>query len=178
MIELIIVLAILTILYMIILPAFRAIRNEGNDTRARKDVSTLELALGSYFKNNGSYPFEKSGANPSISGYGLSILTTAVPMLIGKLPDNPFFATETYASGKGAYIYHITHTNNKAVPVTYLTPSNSIYHILSRGQDGILDGVTIGTGRITVFGDDIVVSNAPIQRDPGHRPGTVPPYPF
>ena len=85
--------------------------------------------------------------------------------MISKLPENPFFLEETYANGKGAYIYDISYYG-QAVPVTYLSPGYSVYYLQSRGPDRTKGTINMQSNVVYVTGDDIVVSNVPVEQVP------------
>ena len=71
-IELLIVIAVIAILVGIALPRFKGMRDEGNITRAKGELRTLQTAVESYRIHTGAYPaaaaFETTliGATPQI----------------------------------------------------------------------------------------------------------------
>lgn len=85
-IELLIVIAVITILIGIALPRFRGMQEEGNIAKAKGELRTLQTAVESYYiHNNNTYPT------------ALSSLTTATPNIIGSsLPTDPFNGTSNY----------------------------------------------------------------------------------
>ncbi len=87
-IELLIVIAVIAILIGITLPRFRGMQEEGNITKAKGELRTLQTAVESYYiHNNNTYPTS------------LSSLTTASPNIIGSsLPTDPFNGTSNYGA--------------------------------------------------------------------------------
>ncbi|MFA5144304.1 MAG: type II secretion system protein [Candidatus Omnitrophota bacterium] len=84
-IELLIVIAVIAILVGIALPRFKGMRDEGNITRAKSELRTLQTAVESYYVHNTStYP-----AN-------LNLLITATPTIVGVVPTDPFNGTNVY----------------------------------------------------------------------------------
>ncbi len=95
-IELLIVIAVISILVSIILPRFKGMQDEGNIAKAKGELRTLQTAVESYYiHNNRVYPS------------ALTDLTTATPAIIGTtVPDDPFAAAGT------SYVYTRGGTNN------------------------------------------------------------------
>ena len=95
LIELLIVIAVISILIGIALPRFRGMQEEGNIAKAKGELRTLQTAIESYYiHNNNTYPS------------GLSDLTSATPLIVGSLPDDPFNSGNDYgfdASDNGDY---------------------------------------------------------------------------
>lgn len=87
LIELLIVIAVISILIGIALPRFRGMQEEGKIAQAKGELRTLQTAMESYCIHNGSYPA------------ALSTLTTAVPKIVGEIPDDPFKSGSTYVLG-------------------------------------------------------------------------------
>lgn len=96
LIELLIVIAIISILVGITLPRFRGMQEEGNIAEAKGELRTLQTALESYYIHN-------SSAYPA----ALSSLTSATPNIVSSIPFDPFAAAST------AYGYVRGGTNNK-----------------------------------------------------------------
>ena len=116
LIELLIVLAVIAILISIALPLFRGMQDEGNITKAKGELRTLQTAIESYhIHNNQTYPAL------------LDDLVTQVPQLITEVPVDPFSTTGD------DYGYEVGGTNDKFYVVFSVGP----------GQDG---SATIGTG--------------------------------
>lgn len=96
LIELIIVIAVISILISIALPRFKGMQDEGNIAKAKGELRTLQTAVESYYiHNNQSYPS------------ALSAITTANPSIVTSIPTDPF------NSGSGGYAYSRGGTNNK-----------------------------------------------------------------
>jgi len=131
LIELLIVIAVISILIGIALPRFKGMQLEGNIAKAKGELRTLQTAVESYYIHNGSYP-----ANFP------SDLETANPNIIGSdAPTDPFMSGNDYGfaiSGNGNY-----------------------YVIYSAGPDGrrTVRGIN-NSGDVTgTVNDDIFVSN-------------------
>jgi general secretion pathway protein G len=86
LIELIIVIAVISILIGIALPRFRGMQEEGKIAQAKGELRTLQTAVESYYVHN-------SEALPA----NLAALTSAVPNIIGAaLPTDPFNSGNNY----------------------------------------------------------------------------------
>jgi general secretion pathway protein G len=84
-IELLIVIAVISILVGIALPRFRGMQDEGKIAQAKGELRTFQTAMESYCIHTGAYPA------------ALTSLTTAVPNIIGSvLPTDPFKAGTNY----------------------------------------------------------------------------------
>ncbi len=85
-IELLIVIAVISILVGIALPRFRGMQEEGKIAQAKGELRTIQTAMeGYYIHNSNTYPT------------ALANLTSAVPNIIGAaLPADPFNGTNTY----------------------------------------------------------------------------------
>lgn len=94
LIELLIVIAVISILIGIAMPRFKGMQDEGNIAKAKGELRTLKTAVESYYIHN-------SNAYPS----GLSSLTSATPNIVSSIPNDPFTNT-TYSYTRGG-------TNNK-----------------------------------------------------------------
>ena len=96
LIELIIVIAVISILIAIALPRFKGMQDEGNIAKSKGELRTLQTAVESYYiHNNQSYPST------------LTALTTATPSIVTSIPTDPF------SSGSAAYGFVRGGTNNK-----------------------------------------------------------------
>ena len=96
LIELLIVIAIISILVGITLPRFRGMQEEGNIAESKAELRTLQTAVESfYIHNNSTYPS------------ALANLTSATPNIVNFIPLDPFAATNT------SYSYVRGGTNNK-----------------------------------------------------------------
>ena len=94
LIELLIVIAVISILIGIAMPRFKGMQDEGNIAKAKGELRTIKTAVESYYIHN-------SNAYPS----GLSSLTSATPSIVSSIPSDPFTNT-TYSYTRGG-------TNNK-----------------------------------------------------------------
>lgn len=100
-IELLIVIAVISILIGIALPRFKGMQDEGNIARAKGELRTLQTAVESYYiHNNNIYPATGSAALQTA-------LAAATPSIINYVPTDPFSST-------GAdYVYVMGGTNSK-----------------------------------------------------------------
>ncbi len=100
-IELLIVIAVISILIGIALPRFRGMQDEGKIAQAKGELRTLQTAVESYYiHNNNTYPATGSAALETA-------LAAATPSIIDYVPTDPF-------SGTGAdYEYVMGGTNDK-----------------------------------------------------------------
>jgi len=95
-IELLIVIAIISILVGLILPRFKGMQDEGNIAKAKGELRTLETAVESYYiHNNSAYPAT------------LALVTAQTPQIVSAIPTDPFSAAGA------AYGYVRGGTNNK-----------------------------------------------------------------
>ncbi len=86
LIELIIVIAVISILIGIALPRFRGMQEAGYIAQAKGELRTLQTAVESYYIHN-------SQALPAT----LTALTTTTPLIVGSaLPTDPFAAGTNY----------------------------------------------------------------------------------
>ncbi len=106
LIELLIVIAVISILIGIALPRFKGMQDEGNIAKAKGELRTLQSALESYYIHN-------SNAYPA----ALSSLTSAVPSIVSSIPADPFSTTSA------SYGYVRGGTNNKFYVVYSVGPS-------------------------------------------------------
>lgn len=91
-IELLIVIAVIAILVGIALPRFIGMQEEGNISRAKGELRTLQAGVESYYiHNNSTFPA------------GLSNLTGVTPNIVGSsLPRDPFTAASNYGYATSA----------------------------------------------------------------------------
>lgn len=107
-IELLIVIAVISILIGIALPRFKSMQDEGNIAKAKGELRTLQTAVESYYIHN-------SNAYPS----ALSSLTSATPQILSSIPTDPF-------SGSSAvYGYTRGGTNNKFYVIYSVGPGGN-----------------------------------------------------
>ncbi|MFA6217747.1 MAG: type II secretion system protein [Candidatus Omnitrophota bacterium] len=87
--ELLIVIAVISILVGIALPRFRGMQDEGRIAQAKGELRTLQSAVESYYiHNNNAYP--ASGATWQTA------LTAAAPNIIGSALTDPFSSSTQY----------------------------------------------------------------------------------
>ena len=99
-IELLIVIAVISILIGIALPRFKGMQEEGNIARAKGELRTLQTAVESYYiHNNNAYPATGSAALQTA-------LAAATPNIINYVPTDPF-------GGTADYVYVMGGTNSK-----------------------------------------------------------------
>ncbi len=100
-IELLVVIAVIAILVGIALPRFKGMQDEGNISKAKAELRTLQSAIESYYIHN-------SNAYPATGAAALqTALAAATPSIITYVPTDPFSST-------GAdYGYVLGGTNNK-----------------------------------------------------------------
>ena len=96
LLELLIVIAVISILISIALPRFKGMSDEGNVAKAKGELRTLQTAVESYYIHN-------SNAYPT----ALSSLTSQTPLIVSAVPTDPFSSTSA------AYGYTRGGTNNK-----------------------------------------------------------------
>jgi len=100
-IELLIVIAVISILIGIALPRFKGMQDEGNIALAKAELRTLQTAVESYYIHN-------SNAYPATGAVALqSALASAVPSIIDYVPTDPF------NSSGSDYAYVMGGTNSK-----------------------------------------------------------------
>jgi len=100
-IELLIVIAVISILIGIALPRFKGMQDEGNIALAKAELRTLQTAVESYYiHNSNTYPATGSAALETALG-------SAVPSIIDYVPTDPFSSTG------GDYVYVMGGTNSK-----------------------------------------------------------------
>jgi len=88
-IELLIVIAVISILVGIALPRFRGMQEEGKIAQVKGELRTLQTAVESYYiHNNNTYP--ASGATWQ------SVLVNATPLIIGAALADPFNGAAQY----------------------------------------------------------------------------------
>lgn len=108
LIELLIVIAVISILIGIALPRFKGMQDEGDIAKAKGELRTLETAVESYYiHNNHAYPA------------ALTSLTSATPNIVSAIPADPFSATSA------AYGYVRGGTNNKFYVIYSVGPGGN-----------------------------------------------------
>ncbi len=140
LIELLIVIAVIAILVGIALPRFKGIQDEGNISKAKGELRTLQTAVESYYIHNANvYPA------------AITDLTAAAtkPVIVTTIPKDPFAAAATN------YTYVVGGTNSK------------FYIIYSVGPDGNGSAVITSNAVVETNGTScIYVSNMSIDTSP------------
>ena len=97
LVEIMIVIMIIAILIGISLGRFRGMHVEGKITKARGELGALETAVASYYAHySRTYPADGELTN----------IESAVPLIVGKVPDDPFNPGNIYGydlSANGDY---------------------------------------------------------------------------
>ena len=127
LIELLIVIAVISILIGIALPRFKGMQDEGNIAKSKGELRTLQTALESYYIHN-------SLAYPA----ALSSLTSAVPRIVSSIPADPFSTTSA------SYGYVRGGTNNKFFVIYSVGPS-------ANGSATITLGAVVGNQRLQLY---------------------------
>jgi prepilin-type N-terminal cleavage/methylation domain-containing protein len=140
LIELLIVMSILVILAGLLVPSFRGYQNEAWVIKAEGDISTLQLAVESYYrKNQNTYPDT------------LDDLLSEKPRLIPRMPVDPFK----------------TDTTRYGFEVATKKPGNEAFYIIySQGPNRAKNwewNSLKGTVSLNPEGDDILFTNAIIE---------------
>ena len=86
-IELLIVISVIAILVGIALPRFKGMRDEGNISKAKGELRTLQSAVESYRIHNGAYPAAGAAWEAALTG--------ATPQIVSATMDDPFAASGT-----------------------------------------------------------------------------------
>ena len=137
LIELLIVMAIIAILISISIPSFRGMQVEARKTKAQGDLTTLQIAIESYYKDyNNQYP--------AVANYQTT-LTGAMPPILSSLTYDPFGATNVTQ-----YVYALS--TNDPTTATY-------YVIYSVGPAGNGTATVSTAGVVTLTNGAIWVSN-------------------
>ncbi|MFT5206843.1 MAG: prepilin-type N-terminal cleavage/methylation domain-containing protein [Candidatus Omnitrophota bacterium] len=96
LIEMLIVIMIITILVGVSLPRIQGMQDEGNIAKSKGELKTLQTAVESYYIHN-SYAYPAA----------ITAITSATPLVVATLPDDPFAASGT------KYVYVRGGTGNK-----------------------------------------------------------------
>jgi prepilin-type N-terminal cleavage/methylation domain-containing protein len=146
LIEMLIVMAVVSILIAIIIPSYRGMQNDAWIAKAEKEAQTIQAAVESYYRHHNEYPA------------GLDALLAAKPTIINKMLEDPWKTDETNSS----YGY-LTGT---------LSGFGAYYIIYSRSIDGVDDVKTAAASLtrdnpkliIPAGSDDIVLTNLPLEK--------------
>lgn len=141
LLELLIVIAVISILIGIALPRFKGMQDEGNIAKAKGELRTLQTAVESYYiHNNNAYPATGSAALQTA-------LAGATPSIINFVPTDPFSTSD--------YVYVMGGTNSK------------FYIIYSVGPGGDGSAVITADAVVETNGDScIYVSNMGMDTQP------------
>jgi len=123
LIELMITLAIISILSTLLIPKFSNIQNKAKETHLKSTIHTLQLAIESYQLSKGNYP-----QSTQISTLINTLITNSE---LPQIPINPFTgqpSTDNDTSGKIQYTYN-SETNK--------------YSLSAYGQNGSTPIITI-----------------------------------
>ena len=114
LIELMVVVAIITIILAIVIVSISSARVKGRDGVRKQNLSQISLLLERYYDENGHYPIPH-GPNSvntclSASNWGCWDLTSAAPLFpttyISSMPQDPLpIDTGTACTAKGSYLY-------------------------------------------------------------------------
>ena len=142
LIEMLIVMAVVSILIAIIIPSYRGMQNDAWIAKAEKEAQTLQAAVESYYRHHNAYPDT------------LSELLTAKPAIITRKLDDPW---KTDADGGYKYL----HGN--------VSSFGDYYIIYSKSIDGVDDvgSVDVSSGKLVVpaNSDDVVLTNLPVDKE-------------
>ncbi len=115
LIELMVVIAIITLLSSVVLAALSTAREKARVTKTVAEMKSLQTAIAQYQLDNGSVPYEQfsinSGGTSFNDSYGGTSLTTLLNMLItpkkyiSKIPNAPGFPSNTNKSVLGYMTY-------------------------------------------------------------------------
>ncbi|MEW5692472.1 MAG: type II secretion system protein [Candidatus Hydrogenedentota bacterium] len=141
LIELIIVMAVITILLAIIIPTIRGMQKEGWYTKAEKEAETLKVCVEAYYRHNNNYPTN------------LDDILDTEPRIIQEMIYDPIAVNMAFTDTTFRYVLGTD------------TDFGYWYIISSRGYDGIAQCTWNATANKVsrAGGDDIIQSNALIQ---------------
>ena len=128
LIEMMIVIVVIAILIGVLLPNFRGTQDEALTQRAKAELRTLATGVESYYIHN-------SNTLPA----NLSAMTSATPLVINRVPNDPFNGANAYQyATSGAYYIIWSYGIGRTATITGINSS------------GVLQGSA---------GDDICVTN-------------------
>jgi len=146
LIELMIVIAVMSILIGISLPYFKGMQDEGNVAKAAGELRTLGTAVESfYIHNDTAYPVQTTTVDSDWQTDANS-LSTASPRILRTALTDPFKTSQEYSYATSA------------------SSGSQYYVIFSVGPDGTADITGINTSGVvqpTDRDDDIYFSNGP-----------------
>ena len=127
-----IVIVVISILIGVLLPQFRGTQDEASIQRARAEMRTIATAIESYYIHN-------SNALPA----SLTALTSATPLILNKVPSDPFNPTAGTA-------------------YQYAKDTNGVYYVvwsLGLNRTVGLTGISTAGALTGTQGDDLCVTN-------------------
>jgi len=137
-IELVIVIGVLIILIGITVPRIKGMRDSAKIVQVKKELSTLQSAIESYYTFTGKYPSLGAYANfyNNLTG---TYLSTTTPQLITSVLYDPFNAGHEY---------------------TYLFDGNKEYTVLSVGPSGSGAASSVGPSCFCLTGAPLYATNS------------------
>jgi prepilin-type N-terminal cleavage/methylation domain-containing protein len=129
LVEILIVIAVIAILLGIIIPRFKGMQQEANETKAKAELKTLQTAVESWFMHETpqTYP-------PATTKLCASYLNTANPLIVANIMYDPF------ASPGSEYNYTVS-PNGEYYLIWSVGP-NGTSPITGVGNDGSVAGAT------------------------------------
>lgn len=141
LIELLIVIAVIAILIGIALPRFKGIQDEGNISKAKGELRTLQTGVESYYIHNSqAYP-------TAITDLALS---STKPSIVTAIPDDPFAAAGT------DYVYVRGGTNNKYYIIYSVGPDANGSAVISASNT-----VTETNGSSCIYASNMSLDTSP-----------------
>ena len=128
-IEIMIVVAVIAMLSGILVPVLDRELTQAADSRRAGDIKTIQAAVESYYRTNGSYPDTGNvwqGDAPNFGGFGYGpagYIPGLVPDYMGALPEDPDSAYPD--NSDGGYMYRSDGSDFKFV--IYLSPEFYIH---------------------------------------------------
>lgn len=126
-IEILIVLALVALLVVIAVPAYRGLQLNAKQSRAQADLKVLKIAIESYYKNNyNAYPNDSFGMG-TVPNWE-STLLEATPRILEQMIYDPFRVGKIefqYASA-GDYFIIWSYGPNGIGEITGIDPSGEI----------------------------------------------------
>ena len=145
-IEILIVIAVISIIIGIAVPRMRGMQEESMIAKAKGELKTLQTAIESYYYNQSpsAYP-----APPNARSLCLSVLNQASPLIVSERLFDPFYSTTGGCSpNNNEYLY-------------YKSSNDRYYVVFSRGLDRAADITGISDAGVLqgVNDDDIYATN-------------------
>lgn len=141
LIEMLVVIAIISILIGIGINTFTIAQKKARDVRRKADLRNIQTALELYYQDHGSYP---GGCSAAVCAFASDSSAPWIPVLAPYLPSIPTdpinkfttggpHATYGYAGSSGNPIYtYITYHND---PTTNVASEYQLLALLENGQD-------------------------------------------